>query len=110
MKKKLIIIVIILVLVLVGLLVGFKIYNKNLDAKREKQFVEAATKYYDSYMSTIIGVDSSIVSLDMLRNAIEKNDETYEIDSLKECNKNSEVIFTLEKGKITDKKININCK
>lgn len=112
MKKKItttkVMLIIILVLsIILGIMTAKKVHDKKVYKEREREFVNAATKFYEDHMSNILGLTSAEVTLKNITNA----DEEYEISSLETCDKEkTKIVFTLEEKEIIDKEYEIVCK
>ena len=110
MKKK-VIIILISVIVIAGLIIGgLYFYKKNREEVRSKELEVAATKYYESHMSNIKGIDTAEITLKMINSAAKTNEEKYEISSLKNCKEDSKAILTISKDKVKNVEISLNCK
>lgn len=107
---KVVAIVLLALLIIAAAIFGI-IYKLNYinDADREQAIITAGEEFYESYMSSVTGVDKAIVTLEMLQNAVEKYDEDYDLSLLKKCEPDTEVIFVIDDGKITDQKVELNC-
>lgn len=111
MKKKNIIITITCVLILIVILiVSVLVYNKNLNTKRISEMQEAATKYYDNYMSTLKGIDNAEVTLGMINKVIKEKNAKYDIKSLKKCSDDTKADLKISLGKVKNIEISLNCK
>ena len=111
MKKKTIIIIVICVLVaLAAVIASFKIYNKNLDIRRNNEMEVAATKYYDNYMSTLKGIDNAEVTLGMINKVVKEKNAKYDIKSLKKCSDDTKANLKISAGKVKNIEISLNCK
>lgn len=72
---------------------------------QEKIMLEASIDYYEKYMVGIDGIDTAIVTIEMLR-----KENEYDLKVLDKCKDDSKVTFEIIDGKIEDKKIELNCK
>ena len=77
---------------------------------KEKIFEENAKKYYENYMKVVENIDEVTITLEDLENA-STEDET-DLKKLKKCEKNSKIIFNIDKNtkEITNKRIELKCK
>lgn len=106
-NKKIIIIVLILLVILTLGYVAIKGINKTKSSKQIKDFEDYAVKYYNEYMSGLFGTNEVVISLKSLRKISEK--QNYDLSSLKKCDENSSIIFTIDNKKIINKKIDLKC-
>lgn len=79
-------------------------------ANKEKIFEKNARKYYENYMKVVNNVDEVTITLENILDA--KDELEFDPTKLKKCDKNSKVIFTINKDtkEIANKKIELNCK
>ena len=79
-------------------------------SNKEKAFEESARKYYGDYMKVVNNIDEVTITLEDLQNA--STEEEYNLKSLKKCEKNSKIIFSIDKNtkEITNKRIKLKCK
>lgn len=77
---------------------------------KEKIFEENARKYYENYMKVVENIDEVTITLDDLENA--STEDGTDLTKLKKCEKNSKVIFNINKEtkEITNKRIELKCK
>lgn len=79
-------------------------------SNKEKIFEESAKKYYENYMRVVNNVDEVTITLENLEDA--NIEEDYNLNKLKKCDKNSKIIFTINKDtkEIINKKLELKCK
>ena len=79
-------------------------------ANKEKIFESSAQTYYENYMKEVNNVDEVTITLENLEEA--NIEEEYDLKKLKKCDKNSKIIFTIDKDtkEITNKKLELKCK
>lgn len=79
-------------------------------SSREKQFKKYAKEYYESYMKMVDNVDEVTITLDDLRNASSEGD--YNLNKLKNCEKNSKITFQVDKEskELKNEVIDLKCK
>ena len=79
-------------------------------SSKEKLFEDASRKYYENYMKVVNNVDEVTITLESLQAA--NIEEDYDLTKLKKCDKNSKVVFTIDKTtkEIKNKKIELKCK
>ena len=77
---------------------------------KEKIFEDASRKYYENYMKVVNNVDEVTITLENLQDA--NIEEDSDLTKLKKCDKNSKVIFSIDRNtkEIKDKKIELKCK
>ncbi len=107
---KVVAIVLLALLILAAAIFGI-VYKLNyISAEdREQAMITAGEEFYESYMSSVTGVNEAKVTLEMLQNAVEKYDKDYDLSLLKKCESDTEVLFVIDDGKITDQKVELNC-
>ena len=77
---------------------------------KEKIFEENARKYYENYMKIVENIDEVTITLEDLENA--STEDGTDLKKLKKCEKNSKIIFNIDKNtkEITNKRIELKCK
>jgi uncharacterized lipoprotein len=80
------------------------------ESKQKKQLEKAGRDYYEKYMSSLTGINEAQISLDMIKKVNEEKNAGYKISALKQCDDSTQILFTIEKGKIADIKYELNCK
>ena len=77
---------------------------------KEKIFEDSARKYYENYMKVVNNVDEVTITLENLEDA--KNELEFDSKKLKKCDKNSKIVFTINKEtkEIMNKRLELNCK
>ena len=110
MKKKIILSVMLIIISVILIISAISLTKKMVINKRETTFVTASTKFFNSYMSGIKGVDEVVITLEMLETAVSEQDEEYDLSSLKKCSSDSKIAFRIEKGNLIKQKVQLNCK
>lgn len=79
-------------------------------ANKEKIFETSAQKYYENHMKIVSNIDEVTITLDDLQNA--STEDEYDLKKLNKCEKNSKIIFHLNKEtkQIINKDIELKCK
>lgn len=76
---------------------------------KEQVFKDYAKKYYENHMKMISNIDEVTITKEDVENASTEDD--YDMKKIKKCDKNSKVIFYIDKEtkEIKNEKIEINC-
>ncbi len=79
-------------------------------SNKEKIFESSAKTYYENYMKEVNNVDEVTITLENLQEA--NIEEEYNLSKLKKCDKNSKIIFTINKDtkEIINKRLELKCK
>jgi len=109
-KIKAIVIVIVSLAIVAAIVIAiiFKL-NSVSDEDREKALITAGKEYYEKYMSRVTGLNEAEITVAMLQNAIDQNDDDYDLSLLDKCDSDTKVLLTLEDGKITDETVELIC-